>query len=392
MQTASERDVIVVGAGPGGATAATALAQRGYDVLLLDRSTFPRDKICGDAISLGCIRIMNELGMAARIQDATARGEFHRLDGMRLVGPSGHVLRTQFRRGENGEDSYVSPRMYFDALIQQHAVASGAEFCRAEVKEPLIEDGRVVGVMARTNGHTHAIRARVVVGADGVTSAVMRRLRPEATQHVDGHRAVALRAYIEGIELFPHEVEFFLYDDILPGYAWVFPIGEGAANVGLGMRLDRFRLLKKNLKKMLQEFLEMPAIRARLKDGHTVRDVAIWQLNFGSQARLQHAFDGALLVGDAAGFINPLTGGGIENALISGSLAAEVIADALSVGDTSRAGLASYERLCEERIGPDMRKSYLYQRVLLNYPGVVDFLIRYLGRHGGIAKTFLAKL
>lgn len=392
MQSVSEHDVIVVGAGPGGATTATALAQRGHDVLLIDRHTFPRDKICGDAVSLGCIQIMNELGMTARIREAVSRGEFHRLDGMRLVGPSGHTLAAEFKRGPNGEESYVAPRVYFDALIQQQAVESGATFLQAEVKEPLMEDNRVVGVLARENGEVRAYRAPVVVGADGVTSTIMRHLRPEGGQHVDKHRAVALRAYIEGIELYPHEVEFFLYDDILPGYAWIFPTTDNAANIGLGMRLDRFRTLKKNLKKMLQEFMAMPAIRERARNGYTLRDVAIWQLNFGSQRRLQHAYDGALLVGDAAGFINPLTGGGIHNALISGCLAADTIGEALRAGNFSREVLSVYERRCDEAMWSGMRKSFLYQRVLLNYPRVVDFLIRYLGRHGGIAKTFLSKL
>jgi geranylgeranyl reductase family protein len=392
MKTVSEHDVIVVGAGPGGATTATALAQHGRDVLLMDRHTFPRDKICGDAVSLGCIRIMNDLGMKDKIAGAVARGEFHRLDGMQLSGPSGHVLRAEFRRGPNGEESFVSPRVYFDAVIQQQAVESGADFIQAEVKEPWIEDGRVVGVLARENGEVKAYRSRVVVGADGVTSTIMRHLRPEPEQHVDLHRAVALRAYVENMELYPHEVEFFLYDDILPGYAWIFPIGDNAANVGLGMRLDRFRALKKNLKKMLNDFLAMPLIRDRLKNGAQPRDVAIWQLNFGSQKNLQHAYDGALLVGDAAGFINPLTGGGILNALLSGMLAADTIHDALAAGDVSRARLQVYERRCAEEMWSEMRKSFLYQRVLLNYPGFVDFLIRFLGQHGGVAKTFLSKL
>ena len=123
-----------------------------------------------------------------------------------------------------------------------------------------------------------------------------------------------------------------------------------------------------------------------------MRDVAIWQLSFGSQKKLQHAYDGALLVGDAAGFINPLTGGGIENALISGKLAAETIDQALRTGDISREGLKIYEQQCDEEMWDGMRKSFLYQRILLNYPGFVDFLIRYLGQHGGVAKTFLSKL
>ena len=392
MQTVSEHDVIVVGAGPGGATTATALAQRGHDVLLIDRHTFPRDKVCGDAISQGCIQIMNDLGMAGKVKAAVARGEFHRLDGMRLVGPSGHVLHSEFQHGAGGVESYVSPRVYFDALIQQQAVESGAGFLQAEVQEPLLEDGRVAGVVARVNGEWQAYRSRVVVGADGVTSTIMRHLRPEAGQHSDKHRAVALRAYIEGMEIYPHEVEFFLYDEILPGYAWIFPAGDHVANIGLGMRLDKFRSLKRNLKKMLQDFLAMPALRARLPNGHALRDVAVWQLNFGSQKHLRHAYDGALLVGDAAGFINPLTGGGIHNALISGCLAAETIDEALRVNNTTRAGLAIYEQRCDEAMGPEMRKSFLYQRVLLNYPKVVDFLIRYMGRHGGVAQSFLSKL
>ena len=341
---------------------------------------------------------MNDLGMGDKIKAAVARGEFHRLDGMRLVGPSGHTLHSTFQRGPNGEESYVAPRLHFDAVIQQQALESGAHFLQAEVKEPLIEDGRVVGVLARatgedaTNGGTHAYRSRVVIGADGVTSTIMRHLRPEPAQHVDKHRAVALRAYIKGLELYPHEVEFFLYNEILPGYAWIFPAGEGFANIGLGMRLDRFRDQKRNLKKMLQEFLEMPAIRARLKKGKVLENVAIWQLNFGSQKNLQHAYNGALLVGDAAGFINPLTGGGIHNALISACLAADTISAALRKGDTSREGLREYEQRCDEEMWAGMRKSLFYQRILLNYPIVVDFLIRYLGRHGGVAKTFLSKL
>ena len=392
MQTASEHEVIVVGAGPGGATTATALARQGRDVLLVDRKAFPRDKICGDAVSLGVIKIMNDLGMAEKVRAAAAQGQFYPLRGMRLFSPSGHMLNAPFHRGENGEESYVAPRRYLDVVIQQHAVDCGARFLQTEVEGPLLEDGRVVGIVTRQNGGEIAHRARVVVGADGVTSTIMRHLRPEPNQHVDEHRAVALRAYVENIEIYPHEVEFYLYDEILPGYAWIFPTADRVANVGLGMRLDVFRKFKKNLKKMFADFLDMPTIRERVKNGTQVKDVATWQLNFGSQERLQHAWDGALLVGDAAGFINPLTGGGIHNALISAVVAAQTIDEALQAGDVSRERLKNYEQRCEAEMSAGMRRSFLYQRILLNYPYVVDWLIRYLGRHAGVAKTFISKL
>ena len=124
----TDRDVIVVGAGPAGATAAAALAQKGYDVLLMDRHEFPRDKTCGDAVPAGAIELLWRLGMQDKIAQSVARGELYPVEGMLLVSPRGHELHAKFSHGVQGSDSYVAPRIYFDALIQEHAVASGAEF------------------------------------------------------------------------------------------------------------------------------------------------------------------------------------------------------------------------------------------------------------------------
>lgn len=388
----TERDVIVVGAGPAGAAAATALAQKGYDVLLLDRHQFPRDKTCGDAVPAGAIELLWRLGMREKVEKAVERGELYPLDGMLLVSPRGHELHAKFAHGAQGSDSYVAPRIYFDALIQEHAVASGAEFCQAQAKAPIVENGKVVGVRAQFNGSVKEIRARLVVGADGVTSAIARNLRPKQEQHVDAHRAVALRAYIEDIEEFPHEVEFYLYKNILPGYAWIFPTGKNKANIGLGMRLDHFRKRKYSLEKMLQDFLAMPTIKKRLLRGGQLRDVSTWQLNFGSQKHMQHVFDGAILVGDAAGFINPLTGGGIHNALVSAELAAQIADEALKADDVSRSKMQIYEQLCHEHMWESMRNSFWMQRTFMRFPILVDFLVRRMKENSQLAKTFLTKL
>lgn len=392
MGSSKERDVIVVGAGPAGSTTATGLAQKGYDVLLLDRHEFPRDKTCGDAVPAGAIETMTRLGMGDKIKAAEARGELYRLHGMRLVSPRGHVANAEFHQGRHGGESYVAPRFYFDAIIQNHAVASGAEFCKADVKEPMLENGRVVGVQARVNGQVEEMRAKVVVDAAGVTSPLLRAMRPESNQHVDLHRAVALRAYIEDIEIYPGQVEFFLYNDILPGYAWIFPTGDEQANIGLGMRLDLFRKLKKNLKKMLDEFMQMPDIKKRIKRGGEIRDVAIWQLNFGSQRHLQHVYDGALLVGDAAGFINPLTGGGIHNAIISADLATQVIDASLQKGDTSRSQMQYYEGLVHDAMWDSMKRSFFMQRTLMRFPFLIDFLVKRMSTNNSFTKAFLEKL
>jgi geranylgeranyl reductase family protein len=392
MELERERDVIIVGAGPAGATTATVLAQQGLDVLLLDRHDFPRDKACGDGIPAGAIDLMTRLGMGEKIKQAVQRGEFYRIDSMRIYSPKGNLLQAPLKEGKEGGKSYVAPRMYFDAVIQKQAEESGADFGRAIVKGPLMENGRVVGVQAQLNGDVKDIRSKIVVGADGVTSAITRALRPKQKQHVDAHRAVALRGYIHDIEEVPHAVEFYLYDEILPGYAWIFSAGKNKANIGLGMRLDVFRKVDYNLKEMLQRFLEMPTIKKRLIRGGEVESIKTWQLNFGSQKQLQHAYDGAILVGDAAGFINPLTGGGIHNAMISANLAGQTIIDALQNGDTSREGLKVYEKQIHEEMWRSMRRSYFIQRWLLRFPSIADIFFAHAGEDGVLARTFFEKL
>ena len=391
MSQEQERDVIVVGAGPAGAMTATILAQQGYDVLLLDRNEFPRDKICGDGIPAGVFRRMQRRGMGEQLDAANARGEMYPITGMRLMSPKGHVIEAEFKE-EDELLSYVMPRVYFDAIIKQQAVDSGAEFRAAAVKEPLIEDGRVVGVNAQLNGSVKPIRSKMVVGADGVTSVITRSLRPKDKQHSDNHRAIAVRAYIHDLEVYPGQVEFFLYDEILPGYSWIFPTADEEANIGLGMRLDIFRKEHGDLNVLLQKFLDLPMVKSRIKRGGEVDNIRAWQLNFGSQKNLQNAYDGALLVGDAAGFINPVTGGGIHNAIISAEFAAQTIDDALSAGDVSRSQLKEYDKRTHDEMFSGMRRSYLFQRMLIHFPSLVDFLVVRAKENHSIVRTFLDKL
>lgn len=381
-----EREVIVVGAGPAGSAAAMSLSQQGHDVLLLDRQTFPRDKACGDGIPAGVIEFLWEMGMKEKL----AQADFYPIEKLRLVSPKGYVFEDKLTPGRQGASAHVVPRLQFDALLQQHAVDSGAEFCRAQVTEPIVEHGRVRGVRARVNGMVEDIRAKIVVAADGVTSTIARAIRPD--KHQDLHRAVALRAYIDDIEVVPHTVEFYLLKDILPGYAWIFPMGSHCANIGLGMRLDKFRQKKHKLEALLTVFMSLPLIKKRLLGPGTLRDMAIWQLNFGSQKNVQRVFDGAVLVGDAGGFIDPLTGGGIYSGILSARLAAETIHQALVEGNFSRQKLQQYEQRCREIIWPGMRRSYFIQRTVMVFPSLSDWLIKRASNNSQLVKTFTQKL
>jgi geranylgeranyl reductase family protein len=388
-----EREVIVVGAGPAGAMTATILAQKGHDVLLLDRQEFPRDKTCGDAVPANAVDLMVELGMKDKLDAAVTRGEFYPINHLRLVSPKEHIVDAPLLKSRQfGLDSYVAPRLFFDAVLQRHAVESGAEFMPLAVKEPIVENGRVTGVRVLDNGSVKELHSQIVIGADGATSVIARALRPKQAQHQDKHRAVALRAYIEDLEQIDNTVEFYLYKAILPGYAWIFPIGEGRANIGLGLRLDHFRKYKLRLKSMLQDFLEMPHIKKRLQRGGQLHDITTWQLNFGSQKDLQHVYDGALLVGDAAGFINPLTGGGIHNSLISAQLAAETTHKALLAQNISREQLRVYEENCHDQMWDSMKRSHLMQRAFLQFPFLIDWLVKWGADNNQLTQTFLTKL
>ena len=185
----SNHDVIIVGSGPAGSTAATALARRGRDVLLLDRAAFPRDKACGDGIPPGTVGILHDLGMAETLRAA----DFHRIDALRLVSARGRDWRLDFTPRRDGADFFIAPRVRFDEVLRRHAIASGARFQRAQVRAPLLENGRVVGVRAEIDGVENEIAARVVIGADGATSAIARALVPEKPP--ESHRAVAIQLW-----------------------------------------------------------------------------------------------------------------------------------------------------------------------------------------------------
>lgn len=369
-------EVIVVGAGPAGSVAASVLAQAGRDVLLLDQTGFPRDKACGDMIPWQVVRMMLDLGMGEAVRTA----HFYPIKAARIVSPGGTVFETRVHDHE-GTDTCIVPREVFDAILWEHARKSGARFEVVHVDAPILENGRVVGVYGRAgskHGAWREIRAALVIAADGATSAIARALRRH--KPADVHRAVALRAYMDDFDAVEHMAESYFTRDLVPGYGWVFPMGAGCANVGIGIRLDLFRRKGRTLKDMLDDFLRLPMI-ARRRGAHSrVDKVLVWQLHFGSDD-FPRTYDGALLVGDAGGFTDPLTGGGIYGAMVSGKLAAEAALQALAENDTRREALASFETGWRKQLWPAFRLSTWLQRWLASSPRLVDFVVNLLVRH-----------
>ncbi len=380
----NRHEVIVVGAGPAGSVAAALLARHGRDVLLLDRQQFPRDKVCGDGVSAPTVDRLRKLGLGEKV---LASG-FNRIRIARVKSPGGRVLDAEFEPTPGGSPELVAPRMEFDDVLRQQAVALGARFQVGEAKGPLLRDGRVVGVSAVVNGEPTEIQASVVIGADGAMSAIARGLGRK--QRPAKYRAIALRAYVQGINCVSDRYEFILSRNLLPGYAWVFPLGRERANVGVGVHLDVLRRHRMNIRQLFGRFVESE-LKPRLTPDAVISDVRAWPIEFGSLKRERRAFNGALLVGDAGAFVGPLTARGIPGAVHSAQLAAEVVQEALTSGDVSGNELRRFDEECHRVLWPEMRKSQWIQSVVGRIPFALDLLVSVPGLRQ-FTRHFLWKL
>lgn len=329
-------DVAVVGAGPAGAVAALVLARGGARVALVDKATFPRDKACGDAIGPRAVALLRDLGLEGDAEGGALLGD------MVVVGPSGRRLRLPCFEGVDYPGHGLAiPRLRFDAWLAGKALDAGARAVTGRVES--VGSGRDAapgGQVVELAGGRR-LRADVVVGADGSTSRV-----GEATGLVDPRRVLwgfAVRVYLEESVALPHIV---LWEHeprrVFPGYGWLFPGPDGRANAGLGIGTLSDRRAGVGAVRLLPAFLEH-LVRLGLVtspgDGSGPGRLGGW-LKMGMVGTTPGAGP-VLLVGDAAGLVNPLQGEGIAHAMTSGRLAAEaVLAGPATAAARYRAGVA----------------------------------------------------
>jgi geranylgeranyl reductase family protein len=353
-------DAVVVGAGPAGCSAAHHLAVRGRRVLLLEAGRFPRDKVCGDALTQRAVRVLSSMGVLGSLPS------LERMRGAR-VHMRGRGRRDFLYDAYPGGDSHclVVPRVLLDDALRTRAAAVGAELWEgATVTAPIVEDGRVVGVRVRRDGHLTEVRAAAVVAADGARSPLARAvgLGPE------GGLGVGLRGYLTDLDGLQDLQEVFLpLDDVagrdlLPSFGWIHPTGASEANVGVGLFRPGY---EGRVEQVLENFL------ARLRAGPQpfagrLRGewaTAPFRLGFSPDRCVA---DGILLVGDAAGLVNPFTGEGVSYALESGRTAAEVVDRGLS-RDPVRPDLLDYALLLEHAysgwLAAGRRSAHRYQFV-----------------------------
>lgn len=355
-------DAVIAGAGPGGATAAAVMARAGLNVLLVDQAeAFPRDKICGDAISGKSVDVMKRLGMIEALLATTQLDSW----GVTFSGPYGDEVAIPFTKALDKPvaPGFMCDRATFDQLVLDQARQAGAEIrLGTRVAGLLKKEDAVQGVVLRKNGTTDEVPARVTIGADGAYSAVVKHLGMD--QLHENHYCAGLRWYWRGVSGF-HErnhIELHFVEEAVPGYFWIFPMAHGRANVGLGMLSSEIKRRDIQIRPLLERLVEHPRFKHRFRDATPEEKIRGWGLPLGSRPRTM-AGDGWMLIGDAASLIDPFTGEGIGNAMVSAEKAAEWARRAAESGHASAELLAGYERAVWSYLGNELRLSHAMQRL-----------------------------
>ena len=364
-----DADVIVVGAGPGGSAAAYHLARAGLDVLVLEKSSFPREKVCGDGLTPRAVKQLTGMGIPLRPEDGWFPNK-----GIRIIGGGVRIELDWPELTSYPGYGLVRSRLGFDETVARAAQRAGARLQEmVTVTGPILDsDGRITGVTARQTapgqagegaggnagsagpGPERSYRARLVVAADGNSSRLS--LAMGLRKRDDRPLGVAIRTYYRSPRHDDDYLETWLdlrdSDALLPGYGWIFGVGDGTSNVGLGLLNTSSSFGNTDYRAMLRNWLAtMPAEWGFTEETRVgpVRGAAL-PMGFN---RTPHYTRGLLLVGDAGGMVNPFNGEGISTAMESGEIAAQVIVQALARPDRASTELAlrSYPQALKDAYG-----------------------------------------
>ena len=344
-------DVLIIGAGPGGALAARTAAEKGLSVCMIEkRPAIGTPVRCAEGVSKELL---------AQFVEVDPKWISTEIRGAKIVSPDGSEMYLNSEIAGN-EVGYVLDRKMFDRELVWQAANAGAEvYVKTRAVDAIVENGIVCGANIETGGKIHEVRASVVIAADGVESKFARWCGVDTTVPVRELETCA-QYLMTGIDIDPHTTVFYIGNEVSPeGYVWVFPKGDGTANVGMGMSGrksgDGHRPIDYINKFVAEKF----------PDGKTI-ELIIGGVSVCRPLECTVA-DGLIIIGDAARVSDPITGGGIYNAMYTGSLAAEVAAECIAKKNCTKSALMRYDQEWRaSRMGKALERNYIIKEIFVN--------------------------
>ena len=368
-------DVIIIGAGPAGSACALMLANSGLKIAIFDKTSFPREKICGDGLSKD---VINQL----KLLPPEIKNSFDSIveklpsSGMCIYSPENNCLELPFEFKDN-ISGYVCKRKYFDEILvnglKKYSNIKLFENC--EVDNVLINNDSA-SVITKSVSYN----AKIIIGADGPNSILSRKFNLKIKNKK--HHCLGLRGYFENVTDFHPKnfIELHFYKDILPGYLWIFPMANNMANVGLGVLASDVSEKKIILKSVLEKFINThPNIAPRFKNANQIGKLEAMSIPLGAK-KIKISGERYLLAGDAASLVDSFTGEGIGNAIRSGRVAAEHIINCFEKNNFSAEFNSSYDNEIYRRMWNELKISSSLQK-LFNYPGLINYAVRKANRN-----------
>jgi menaquinone-9 beta-reductase len=384
----SEFDVAIVGGGPTGAAAAHYLASRGQSVIVCEKKKFPREKTCGDGLTPRAVKVLEDMGLGKELES------WERVKGLR-VHAANRELELEFPKLDAYENfGLVKPRKDLDQIVLDNAEAAGAKVLQeTQVVRPLFDRGVCVGIEAKRDGETERINAKWTISAEGAATKFGRALG--RIRNLDYPMGLAIRQYFQS----PMQQSgwFDAYLDVrsektsLPGYGWVFPVGDGTVNAGVGLLSTYGGWRDVNLHDLQNGFLKSLPQEWEINSETVCSKPRAGRLFMGQSVWPPHG-PGFLMAGDAAGMINPCNGEGIAYGYETGRIAGRHIDEALRLG--SSPSLAEYTQELTETYGPYYRLGRRFVK-LIGYPTFMEQLVSMGMRSKAVmsfALTILANL
>ncbi|MHB1091160.1 MAG: NAD(P)/FAD-dependent oxidoreductase, partial [Ilumatobacteraceae bacterium] len=380
-QKTLEADVLIIGGGPAGAAAGFWLAQQGHQSVIVERKHFPREKTCGDGLTPRAVKQINDMGLSDRL------AEFHRYEGLRATAHGKELELHWPSHPIYPQHGYVVRRRDLDAMVVLNAQHAGATLLQGhEALSPILEHGKVCGAMVTDHdaNETFGIRANYLVIADGANSRFGRAL---GTSRIKAWPyGTAIRTYWES----PRHAESWIESALdvrdrngnsMPGYGWIFPVGDGTINVGVGL-LSTFKKFKDvNTSHLLTSYAHMIADRWGINPEQPQCKATSGKIPMGGSVGPKVG-PNFLVIGDAAGSVNPFNGEGIDYAYETARMAADVLHDALGSGDAS--ALQQYQQRIDDEYAEYFKVARLFARVIGR-----PVLMRELSRVGIQSRTLM---